>query len=105
MRDSNIQQKPCTPRAAAAVGPIGDRDKVKHGRVQALTVKASHASMPASTSDPESALADTKRPGQCLSTIHTMFASLLLCQHAKKGLLQATQFGLMLLIKEVSSFA
>ena len=66
MRDSNIQQKPCTPRAAAAVGPIGDRDKLKQARVQALTAKASHASVPASTPNPKASLADTKGPGQCL---------------------------------------
>ncbi len=63
MCDTNIQQKPCTPTAAAGVGPIGDRDKLKQARVQALTAKASHASVPAATSDPKSSLADAKGPG------------------------------------------
>ncbi len=66
MRATNIQQKPCTPTAAAAVGPVGDRDKLKQARVQALTAKASHASVPASTPNPKASLADTKGPGQCL---------------------------------------
>ena len=66
MRATNVQQKPCTPTAAAAVGPVGDRDKLKQARVQAVTAKASHVPVPGSTSDPKSSLADAKRPGQCL---------------------------------------
>ncbi|KAL0027772.1 hypothetical protein WJX77_004331 [Trebouxia sp. C0004] len=55
-------QKPCTPTAAAAVGPIGDRDKLKQASVQALTAKASQASVPVSTSYPKLSLTDTKGP-------------------------------------------
>ncbi|KAL0027056.1 hypothetical protein WJX79_002008 [Trebouxia sp. C0005] len=43
-------------------GPVGDRDKLKQARVQALTAKASHATVPASTLDPKTSLADTKGP-------------------------------------------
>ncbi|DBA70208.1 TPA: hypothetical protein ACH3X2_012119 [Trebouxia sp. C0005] len=53
-------------KAHDSVGPVGDRDKLKQARVQALTAKASHATVPASTLDPKTSLADTKGPGQCL---------------------------------------
>ncbi|DBA87992.1 TPA: hypothetical protein ACH3X1_004975 [Trebouxia sp. C0004] len=43
-------------------GPIGDRDKLKQASVQALTAKASQASVPVSTSYPKLSLTDTKGP-------------------------------------------